>query len=201
MPSVVAGALGLSGASSILGGFGASRAASRQADASQQQLDLQRFIFEQQRDLLDPFRQVGVDSLEELRALATPRGEADFYSDYFGSPEFAALSNQARGQQLAAAEATGGLGSTSTQNQLARIAPELGSQALARRTNLLGNLANIGLSGAGSQAAFAGQFGSLGSQTLGNLGNIRAGQAQIPFQVGGQLLDQTSSLLLGGGKF
>ncbi|HDW7608643.1 TPA: DNA transfer protein, partial [Escherichia coli] len=66
------------------------------------------------------------------------------------------LAGQARYQSLAAAEATGGLGSTATGNQLAAIAPTLGQNWLSGQMNNYNNLANIGL-GALTGQANAGQ--------------------------------------------
>ena len=81
--------------------------------------------------------------------LLSPEGRNQFLNDYFNSAEFGTLSGQATNQQLAASEATGGLGSTSTQNQLGRIAPNLGLGALAGQMGQYGNLVNTGLNASG----------------------------------------------------
>ena len=77
------------------------------------------------------------------------------------------MNDQARNQQLAASEATGGLGSTSTGNALGAIAPQLGQNYLAMREGQQADLfnrllsgVNIGLSGAGMQQQAAGAYGS-----------------------------------------
>ncbi|EPF1530601.1 DNA transfer protein, partial [Salmonella enterica] len=63
---------------------------------------------------------------------------------------------QARYQSLNAAEATGGLGSTATSNQIASIAPTLGQNWLSGQMQNYGNLLNVGQSAAAGQAS-AGQ--------------------------------------------
>ncbi len=165
--------------SAVIGGISSSRSASRAADsqerASLAAIEAQREQFEKQIELLDPFRQLGVDALPGLAALSTPEGQAEFYQQYYQSPQFTAQANAAQNAQLASAEATGGLQSTSTQNQLARIAPTLGTSALQAQQNQLGQLANIGLSGAGSQAGYAGQFGAAQAAGLQGIGQAQAG--------------------------
>lgn len=200
MPDPITGTVAAIGGSSVLGGIGASKQASAQKDATQQELQLYADIYEANKALLEPFRLAGVDALGGLSNLSTPEGQAAFYDEYYRSPQYQAIANQAQNQQLAAAEATGGLQSTSTQNQLARIAPELGLQALNQQTNLLGNLTNIGLSGAGSQAGFGQTYSQQAGGALGDLGAINAAQAGIPYQVGGQLLNFGANVL-GGGLF
>ncbi|EGD0250300.1 DNA transfer protein, partial [Escherichia coli] len=74
----------------------------------------------------------------------------------YNSQQYKDLAGQARYQSLAAAEATGGLGSTATGNQLAAIAPTLGQNWLSGQMNNYNNLANIGL-GALTGQANAGQ--------------------------------------------
>ena len=133
--------------SSVLSAKGASKAAGAQSDAAQQAIALKREIFEKQQELLAPYVQLGTDvGLPGLQRLSTPEGQADYYRNYYQSPQFAAQADTARNQQLAASEATGGLQSTSTANQLARISPTLGLAALQNQQGLYGQLTNIGLS-------------------------------------------------------
>ena len=183
--------------SSYLGYKGSKKAAQAQEDATDRSIALQREIYEKQLGLLEPYRQIGTDvGLPGLTSLSTPEGQAEFYSQYYDSPQFQAQAGQARNQQLAASEATGGLGATSTQNQLARIAPTLGLQALGQQQNLYGQLANIGQAGAGSQAGFAGTYGSNVGNLYGQLGGIKAGQAALPYQAAAGFYDKTEATIL-----
>ena len=165
--------------SSIIGSRASSKSAQQASDAqvqaNRESIEAQRELFERQVELLEPFRAAGLPGLEGLQALSTPEGQAEYLQQYYQSPEFAAQASAAQNTQLASAEATGGLQSTSTQNQLARISPTLGTAALERQQNIYGNLANIGLSGAGSQAGYAGQFGQQQAAALQNIGAAQAG--------------------------
>lgn len=167
---------------------GASSAARAQEGAQREQIALARETRDQQTELLRPFLEAGTQyGLEGLTGLSTQQGQADFYRDYYQSPQYQAQAGQAQNQQLASAEATGGLHSTSTQNQLARIAPTLGLQALGQQQDQYGQLANIGLSGAGASAGYLGQAAQTQYGALNNIGQIQAAAAKAPFQTALQL--------------
>lgn len=126
-------------------------------------------------------------------------------SNYYNSAEYKQMASQARNDQLASAEATGGLGNTSTQNALAAIAPQLGQQAyqqqLQNQTNLfglaqgaqqnylqsLGNLVGMGQSAAANQAQAGQSYANNTGQLLQGLGSIQAGQANQPSKAQGAL--------------
>lgn len=154
-----------------------------QLNAAREGMAMEERMFNQQMDLLDPYRKIGLQGLESLGGIAgKPLDRQAELAQYYQSPEFAQMSGIARNQQLASAEATGGLGSTSTGNALAAIAPQLGQSYLAQRAgqqqdiyNQLSGLANIGLSGAGAQASYAGNFGS---NMANSLNQSAAQQAQ-----------------------
>ncbi|WP_252359354.1 DNA transfer protein [Escherichia coli] len=94
--------------------------------------------------------------VSELQNLSSLQGQGQALNQYYNSQQYKDLAGQARYQSLAAAEATGGLGSTATGNQLAAIAPTLGQNWLSGQMNNYNNLANIGL-GALTGQANAGQ--------------------------------------------
>lgn len=154
---------------------GSKDAANSQRQAIENANEMQYAMFQESKKLLEPFREAGVDvGLAGLLGLISPEGQQQFLDDYYQSGQFQTQSDAARNQQLAAAEATGGLQSTSTQNQLARIAPDLGMSALQNQMNQYGNLTNIGLSGAGAQAGYAQNYGNQFAQNQMNLGNVNA---------------------------
>jgi len=100
------------------------------------------------------------------------------------------MADQARYQSLNAAEATGGLGSTATSNQLASIAPMLGQNYLADMTNQQQNMYAqlLGLSGLGAESANAlGNYAIGQGNTMSGMyqqkGQIMAGKAALPWQV------------------
>lgn len=83
-------------------------------------------------------------------------------------------------QSLAAAEATGGLGSTSTSNQLATIAPTLGQQWLSGQMNNYQNLANIGLGALQGQANAGQTYANNMSQISQQSAALAAANANRP---------------------
>ncbi len=186
----------------IVGGIlGTDDAADAQINAANQQQQLAQDIYEQQKELLDPFVQFGTGLLGQLgQSMNTIDREATL-AQYYQSPEYQMQSQQARGQQLAASEATGGLGSTTTGNALSSIAPQLGQNYLSQQyaqqmdqfNKLMGGV-NLGLGAAGGQTSAMGQMGSNVSNAIGQAGAAQAGSAMAP----GQLLGQLGGMALGG---
>lgn len=169
--------------SSIASSNAAKKSADAQTEASLEQLALQREQRDRQIELLEPFRQLGVETgLEGITRLSTEAGQQQFLEDYYDTQQFQAQAEQLRRQQLAQAEAAGGLGATVTQNQLAQIAPQLGFQALQQQQQQYGQLTNLGLSAAGAQAGFHGQAAQGSYQALQNIGTAQAGAATAGFQ-------------------
>lgn len=69
--------------------------------------------------------------VNQLQNLSSLEGQGQALNQYYNSQQYKDLAGQARYQSLAAAEATGGLGSTATSNQLATISPTLGQSWLS----------------------------------------------------------------------
>lgn len=169
------------------GGKGGGSAAKAQARTQQQAIDLQKQQFDQVTQNLAPYLAAGTPALQQLQGLATLQGQQNALNNYYNSGQFADLANQARYQQLASAEATGGLGSTATGNALASIAPMLGQQWLGGQMQNYGNLMNAGMSAATGQASAGQNYANNAGQLLQGLGSIQAGQAQRGSKFGGFL--------------
>ncbi|BET97703.1 DNA transfer protein [Xenorhabdus taiwanensis] len=175
----------------VIGGIGAHKGAKEQARSNDRAIDAQMQMFEQQGQWLSPFREAGESGLAGLQGLAgKPIDRNALLSQYFQSPEYQQLADQSRYQQLAAAEATGGLGSTATGNALAAIAPQLGQNYLNMKTaeqqdryNQLLGLVNVGLSGAGAQSAAAANNANALSSLYSQQGAINAGRKALPWQI------------------
>lgn len=144
--------------------------AGAQAKATQKGVDLQREMWQKNMQNLAPFTPLAQQYVSQLQGLSTLQGQGQALNDYYGSDQYRQLADQARYQSLTAAEATGGLGSTATGNQLAAIAPALGQNWLSGQMNNYQNLANIGL------GALTGQS-TAGQNYANNVGQLYQQQA------------------------
>ncbi|HCM7228168.1 DNA transfer protein [Klebsiella sp. CN_Kp073] len=154
--------------------------AGAQAKAQQQAIDLQRDQWNTVMNNLKPYADVGLPALQQLQGLMTLDGQNKAANDFFGSELYKTQADQARYQNLNAAEATGGLGSTATANQLSAIGPQLFNSWLGGQMQNYGNLLNVGMNAASGQATAGQNFANNTGQLLQGLGSIRAGQAQQP---------------------
>ena len=180
------------------GGDGGSKA---QAKATQQGIDLQREMWQTNMQNLAPFTPLAQQYVQKLQGLSTLEGQNSALNGYYNSDQYKGLADQARYQTLQSAEATGGLGSTATSNQLATIAPTLGQNWLSGQMQNAQNLANIGLGALQGQANagqnYANNMGSIYQQQA----NLAAANANRPsgFQsaLGGGLSGAASGAALG----
>lgn len=183
---------------SVIGGItGANKAADAQINAANQANETAWNIYQDQKKTNEPFLNAGLSGLKGLQGIAgQPIDRNKLLSEYYQSPEYQQLSNQARYQNLNAAEATGGLGSTATGNLLSSIAPQLGQNYLNMMTDQQNNmygqllgLTNVGLSAAGANNAAGGAYSNAYGNNMGQLGAAQAGKAQSGWnslmQVGG----------------
>lgn len=183
------------------GGKGGDNGAGAQADALKQSTQLQRDQWNTIMNNLAPFTPLAQQYVSQLQGLSTLQGQNSALNDYYKSDQYKGLADQARYQSLAGAEATGGLGSTATSNQLATIAPTLGQNWLSGQMQNAQNLANIGLGALQGQAnagqTYANNMGSLYQQQAA----LAAANANRPsgFQsaLGGGLSGAASGAALG----
>ncbi|WP_312837891.1 DNA transfer protein [Atlantibacter hermannii] len=183
---------GIGGAvSGVIGGIGAHKAAKQQQKYQDKAMGQQREGYQNAVDWVSPYEQAGQSALAGLQGIAgKPIDRNQLLAGYFQSPEYKMMADQARYQSLNAAEATGGLGSTATSNQLASIAPMLGQNYLADMTNQQQNMYAqlLGLSGLGAESANAlGNYAIGQGNTMSGMyqqkGQIMAGKAALPWQV------------------
>lgn len=159
------------------GDGGASKA---QARATQSGIDLQREMWQTNMQNLAPFTPLAQQYVQQLQGLSTPEGQGQALNQYYNSDQYNQMANQARYQSLNAAEATGGLGSTATGNQLASIAPTLGQNWLSGQMNNYQNLANIGLGALTGQANAGQNYANNVSQLYQQQANTAAANANQP---------------------
>ena len=175
---------------------GTNKAAEAQTNAANQGAALSKEQFEAIQKNLAPFLQFGTNQLQGLQGVMQPLNRQQELAQFYQSPEFALQSRQARGQQLAAAEATGGLGSTSTGNALASIAPTLGMSYLGQREAQQADLFNRLMAGAGMGLNAASMQGTAGQNYVSQASNAfnQAGAAQA----GGAISGFNTLMGLGG---
>ncbi|HAT1684524.1 TPA: DNA transfer protein [Klebsiella oxytoca] len=161
--------------------------AGAQANATKQATALQREMWQTNMQNLAPFTPLAQQYISQLQNLSSLSGQQQALGDYYNSGQFKDLANQARYQQLASAEATGGLGSTATSNGLATIAPMLGQNWLTGQMNNYQNLANIGLGALQGQANAGQSYANNTGQLLQQQAALSAANANRPSKLGGAL--------------
>lgn len=202
---------GVVGGTQILGGVLGAKGASKDAIAEEQAAKDAIALQRENRDLsmanLRPFMETGAAGLSGLSELANTQLDPNqFYNDYFKSNEYGQLSEQARRNVLAGSEATGGLRTTSTNNMLGGIAPQLAQSAFARQQALQDanynrqmGLVNVGLNAAGGTNAAAGNAANNMSNLTLQQGAARGGRLAAPYQAGSNVLANLSGQFMGGG--
>lgn len=100
---------------------GSDKSAKYAAEAQKYAADLQNQQFNTIMNNLKPFTPLADKYVGSLENLSSLEGQGQALNQYYNSQQYKDLAGQARYQSLAAAEATGGLGSTATGNQLAII--------------------------------------------------------------------------------
>lgn len=188
-------------ASSVIGAYGANKAAGTQANAANNAAALQKQQFDQQMALQEPYRQAGLTGQNRLMELMGLGGDTnaagygkyakDFSAaDYQQDPGYQFRLSEGLKQLGHAAGARGGLISGQTMKGMQDYAQNSASgeyqnafnRYQTNRSNQLqplGNLMTSGQSAASNQAGQAGQYGV-------NAGNMmmQAGQATAAGQLG-----------------
>ena len=179
-----------------MGGGGGS-GSKDQARATEKGVDLQREQWQTVMNNLAPFTPLAQQYIGQLQGLSTLQGQNNALNGYYGSDQYKQLANQARYQSLNAAEATGGLGSTATGNQLAAIAPTLGQNWLTGQMNNYQNLANIGLGALQGQANAGQSYANNTSQLYQQQANAAAAAGNRPSGLQGALGGAASGAAIG----
>lgn len=154
--------------------------AGAQADATKKGVELQRDIWQTNMQNLAWATPLAQQYVSQLQGLSTLQGQGQALNDYYNSQQYKDMANQARYQTLQSAEATGGLGSTATSNQLATIAPTLGQSWLSGQMNNYQNLANIGLGALTGQATAGQNYANNVGQLYQQQANAAAANSNRP---------------------
>nr|EGO0138581.1 DNA transfer protein [Salmonella enterica] len=180
-------------------GGSSSSGAKEAAEATKYAADLQNQQFNTIMNNLKPFTPLADKYIGSLEGLSSLEGQGQALNNYYNSQQYQDLAGQARYQNLAAAEATGGLGSTATSNQLSAIAPTLGQQWLSGQMNNYQNLANIGLGALQGQANAGQTYANNMSQISQQNAALAAANANRPSAMQSAVGGAASGALLGGG--
>ncbi|WP_336994793.1 DNA transfer protein [Leclercia adecarboxylata] len=162
------------------GGGGSDAGAKAQAKATQKGIDLQREQWLTNMNNLAWATPLAEQYVKQLQGLSTLEGQNSALNDYYNSAQYQGLADQARQQTLRSAQATGGLGSTATGNQLAAIAPQLGQNWLSGQMNNYQNLANIGLGALTGQSTAGQTYANNASQLYQQQANTAAANDNRP---------------------
>lgn len=154
--------------------------AGAQADATKEATQLQKQMWQTNMQNLAPFTPLAQQYVSQLQNLSTLQGQQSALNGFYNSQQYKDMANQARYQSLMSAEATGGLGSTATGNQLAAIAPQLGQSWLSGQMNNYQNLANIGLGALTGQATAGQNYANNTGQLLQSGAAAQAAAANRP---------------------
>ncbi|EFI6096195.1 DNA transfer protein [Escherichia coli] len=172
-----------------------------QARATEKGIALQREMWQTNMQNLAPFTPLAQQYVSQLQNLSSLQGQGQALNQYYNSQQYKDLAGQARYQSLAAAEATGGLGSTATGNQLAAIAPTLGQNWLSGQMNNYNNLANIGLGALTGQANAGQNYANNVSQLYQQQAAASAANANRPSglqsALGGAMSGAASGAMIG----
>jgi hypothetical protein len=212
---------GSSLASGYMGAQASKEAAREQRRAAQQQLELQRQMYNQQRADFEPFRAAGSQAQNALMLGlglgGTPAQEGygalmrDFsMADYEADPGYQFRLQEGLKALDRQAAARGGTLSGSALKGTQRYAQDVASQEysnafnryMANRASKLGALGGLVSTGAGAAqglAGAAGQFGQLGGQTLADIGNARASGIMGPANAYAGALGGISNAAMGYG--
>lgn len=133
-----------------------------QMRALDKQIAEQRAAFDYAQEQYAPYQQAGLSALDQYRTLIG-LGGADAQNQAIQaltqSPLYQQQMQQAEGSLLQNASATGGLRTGNTQSNLASLAPQLLNQQYLQQVGLMGGMQEQG------------------ANVIGNLANIRTGQA------------------------
>lgn len=208
---VVAAAVGLGAAGSIIGGMQANRGASKAADAQVQAAQLgveeNRRQFDLVQTLLKPYVEGGAAAFKQqqnLLGLGGAASQQQAISALQNSPFFQAQLNQGTNAILQNASATGGLRGGNVQGALSQFAPQLLQQTYQNQLTNLDGLASAGLGAATGTGKAAQNAAAQNSQLFGNMGQAQAGaylaRAQNNQNMIGGLFGMAGNIL-GGGLF
>lgn len=169
--------IGASVGGSVVQAGAANKAAKAQKDAANQQIELQREIYEDTSAKFQPFLDGGTNA---FNALLSEMGLADApagWGGYTASPGYAAQMKGGMDALQSSAAARGGLMSGATMKASQQFGNDLAAQDYGNFYNRLAGVAGQGQAAAGNQAAAAANYGQNAGNALASIGNASAAGA------------------------
>lgn len=189
--SLIPAAAGI--ASAFIGSNAAGKAADAQAESNAASLALQERMYNQNREDLAPYRQVGTSALNTLA------GQVN--QPFTQTPGYQFAFDEGRRAIDSSASARGLLNSGARLRELTRYGTGMAEQGYGQYTNRLASLAGIGQTATGQGVNNATQYGQAAGQTLQNTGTANAsGAVGAANAITGGLNNANSAILyaLGG---
>jgi len=154
-----------------------------QASAQMEQIEFLREQYGDTQAALQPYREAGQEFLPQLTEMLSPEARTGFIQNYLAGDEYQALQDQATSQLLQSAAATGTLGSSGTQDRLARQTMQMGSQYGTNAYNqALSNLTqgtNLGFQTFGPELQAQSALNQGVNTGLSNVANLQLGAASM----------------------
>ena len=146
--------------------------------------------------LLDPFKQIGQQGLDQANFLTDPNAQFDFLQN---NPLFQMSLDNANQNTLGMAAAQGRLSSGDTLQQLSNNTLLAAQPLIGQQKQSIGDLLNFGLTTAGNQGNL--RTGQAAAQAGGIVGaaNARGQSAQNIFDLAAPAANQAASLVASGG--
>ena len=204
----------------VLGAMGSRSAAKRQERAAKRALALQRQMFATQQANLEPFRAGGVRAQNELMKLLGLGGDAqaegygslsrDFgMQDFQQDPGYGFRMSEGLKALERSAAGRGGAASGAAMKGITQYGQNLASQEyqnafnryMANRQARLSPLQNLMGMGAGAASGLsnaAGQFGQVGGQSYGDIGNAQAAGIMGPMNALSQGIGSAANIYNSG---
>ena len=169
--------IGASVGGSVVQASAASKATKAQKDAANQQIALQREIYQDTSEKFKPFLEGGTNAFQ---AMMSEMGLADApagWGGYTASPGYASQFKGGMDALQSSAAARGGLMSGATMKAAQQFGNDLTAQDYGTFYNRLAGVAGMGQSAAGNQAAAAANYGQNAGNALASIGNASAAGA------------------------
>ena len=176
MPGPIAGAVATIG-SSVIGASSANKAAKAQEDAANRDIALKQDIFNQQKQMFQPYRAAGGNALAaynfEMGLGARPAG----YGGFKKTPGYDFRLNEGLDGVQAGVGARHGLNSGATMKALNRYGQDYASNEYGTHMNRLGGLMQQGQASAAMTATAGNNYSQGTGNALANIGNANAAGA------------------------